>query len=330
MATKRGSGQGARGFTLIELLVVIAIIAVLVALLLPAVQQARAAARRTQCKNNLKQLGLALHNYADTHRMFPAGHLDTGTTGKAYRHQFSWMTYLLPYIDQENVYQLIDFRKIGPSNSQPNPNGSVPNNPAFEPAGKVDVAVFICPSDPTGRVDSKWAPTNYLGNQGTHCRCRGLKCNGIFGHNTWTRLSQIIDGTSNTIAIGETLKGDLNPSTLQDNYIYARRGGGVGANAENIDSCQSLPPNASDRATIWIGGWPQHNMFSTNRPPNDPRFDCKAPSNGCTNFAARSAHPGGAQVLHCDGSVHFVSDSISTQVYQALGTRNGGEAIGQL
>ncbi|NOX53859.1 MAG: DUF1559 domain-containing protein [Planctomycetes bacterium] len=321
--------QSQRGFTLIELLVVIAIIAILIALLLPAVQQARAAARRTQCKNNMRQLGLALHNYAETYGMFPAGHLETGTTGRAYRHQFSWMAYILPFVDQANVYQLIDFTQIGPSNDQPNPNGSVPNNPAFEAAGGVDVPVFICPSDPISRVDRVWAPTNYLGNQGTRCRCRGNRCNGMFGHNTWPRLADVTDGTSNTIALGETLKGDLNPSSLQDNYIFARRGGGVGANADNIDSCQSLPPNASDRATIWIGGWPQHNMFSTNRVPNDPRFDCKAPNNGCVNFAARSAHAGGAQLTFCDGSVHFISSSIDVAVYQALGTRNGGEIVGE-
>ncbi|MFV2069415.1 MAG: DUF1559 domain-containing protein, partial [Pirellulales bacterium] len=226
------------GFTLIELLVVVAIIGILVALLLPAVQQARAAARRLQCKSNLKQLGIALHSYHDTHRMFPAGHLDTGTTGPAYRHQIGWLTYLLPYVEQSPVYDLIDFMQIGPSNSEPNPNGSVTNNPAFFAAGGVSISTFLCPSDPVRRARSTtWAPSNYLGNQGVDCRCRGKTCNGVFGHDTWMRLAEITDGTSTTIAIGETLKGDLNPNTLQDNYIFARRGGGVGASAQDIDSC---------------------------------------------------------------------------------------------
>ncbi len=318
-----------RGFTLIELLVVIAIIGILVSLLLPAVQQVRAAARKTQCEDHLKQLGVALHNYHGTYHMFPAAHMDTGTTGRAYRHQLSWLTYLLPYVEQKPVYDLINFKLIGPSNSSPNPNGSATGNPAFFAAGGSDIAVFLCPSDPVDRVSPTWAPTNYLANQGVNCRCRGKSCSGVFGHDTWTRMAEITDGTSHTIAIGETLKGDLNPGTLQDNYIFGRRGGGVGANAQNIDSCQGLAPNASDRATVWLGGHPQHNMFSTDRGPNDPRFDCKAPNNGCTNFAARSVHAAGALFGICDGSVQFLSENIDRGVIRALGTKRGGEPVSQ-
>ena len=311
------------GFTLVELLVVIAIIGILVSLLLPAVQAARATARRMQCANNLKQLGIGLQMFHDTTGTFPPGHLETGTNGPAYRHQVGWLTYLLPFVEETSVDSLVDLTRIGPSNDLPNPNGSVTNNPAFYAAGGVNISTFICPSDPTTRVDTVWAPTNYLGNQGPLCSCRGKSCTGVFGHDTWMRIRDITDGTSNTIAIGETLKGDLNVNTLQDNYFYRPAGG----NAQDIDTCQGGTLNRSDRATVWLGGNPQNNMFSTNRSPNDRRFDCIAPHNGCVNFAARSAHVGGVNVGMCDGSVHFISDSIDVSVMQSLGTRNGGEIV---
>lgn len=305
------------GFTLIELLVVIAIIAILVSLLLPAVQQAREAARRTQCKNNLKQLGLALHNYHDTFGMFPAGHMESGWDGPSYRHQFSWLTYLLPYIEQGNVYSLIDFNRIDLTLS-------AHQNPVFQPAGKNVIAGFLCPSDPVERGSPDWAPTNYLGNQGTLCSARDKDGNGLFGHNSWIRLRDNTDGTSQTIAVGEVMKGDGNTSTIRDNYIFSRNAN----NAEIIDTCQMSPPNASDLGSVWLGGTPQNNMFSTNRTPNDRRFDCIAPNYGCTNFAARSRHTGGVQVSLADGSAHFISENISLVVYQAMGTRNGGEVVG--
>jgi prepilin-type processing-associated H-X9-DG protein len=136
-------------------------------------------------------------------------------------------------------------------------------------------------------------------------------------------MSQITDGTSHTIAIGETLKGDLAAESISDNYIFT-----TSADANEIDTCQTFPPNAADRATVWLGGQPHNNMFSTARPPNDPRVDCKAPSNGCTNFAARSAHPGGATIGFADGSTRFLSDSIDEKTMQALGTRMAEDVPG--
>ncbi len=300
------------GFTLVELLVVIAIIGILISLLLPAVQFAREAARRISCGNHVKQQMLALLMYHDSHQAFPPGHLETGTTGRTYRHQFGWQAFILPYVEEQALHLQINFQQTAGS----------PHN---RQVGGYEVSVYLCPSDPIGRVDLQWAPTNYLGNQGIHCRCRGKKCSGVFGHNTFTRLREIKDGTSNTIAIGETLKGDMNPTSLKDNYIFARRGGGVGANAENIRSCQALLPNASDRATRWLGGKPENNLLNTSRPPNDLFFDCKAPHNGCTNFAARSAHPGGAMFGMCDGSVQRFSNGIAHRTIQALGTIREGD-----
>lgn len=307
----------ASAFTLVELLVVIAIIGILVALLLPAIQAAREAARRSQCFNNVKQLGLALQMYHDTHGTFPPGHVESGVDGPSYRHQFSWLTLCLPYLEERSIADLID-----PADIDPALNAHV--NPKFIPAGKNLIATFICSSDPVGQTNPDWAPTNYLGNQGIVCECRNEVCSGIFGHDTQFKMSQITDGTSQTIAIGETLKGDLDPDTLEDNYIFTSS-----ADANEIDDCQDFPPNAADRAAVWLGGQPHLNMFSTARAPNDSRVDCKAPNNGCTNFAARSAHPGGATIGFADGSTHFIIDSIDEQTMQALGTRIAEDIPGE-
>lgn len=308
------------GFTLVELLVVIAIIGILIALLLPAVQAAREAARRSQCSNHVKQLGLALQMYHDTYKHFPPGHEESGDDGPSYRHQLSWLTLCLPYLEESNIAAMIE-----PSMIDPTQNAH--KNPLLVPAGRQVIATFTCPSDPISAFEVAslprdtagtlfFAPTNYLGNQGIVCQCRFKDCSGMFGHDTKFKMSQITDGTSQTIAIGESLKGDLDPDSLEDNYIFTKT-----ANANDIDSCQGNPPNTADRASVWIGGQPHLNMFSTSRSPNDPRIDCKAPNNGCTNFAARSAHPGVAILGFADGSVHILTDSIDETTMQALGTR---------
>jgi prepilin-type N-terminal cleavage/methylation domain-containing protein len=310
------------GFTLIELLVVIAIIAVLVSLLLPAVQAAREAARRTQCRNNIKQFVLALHNYHDINRMFPPGHLETGMENPlpgqpSGQHQIGWLTYLLPFMEQAALYKLIPFTQI-------NLTENINKNTFFLPAAGKVVGMFLCPSDPMKLVALATAPANYMANQGIDCMCQFNQCSGVFGHSTFTKLAWITDGTSNTIAVSETLRGDNNPATLQDNYISTSS---TSANAQDVTTCQALAPNASDRGLSWIGGQPQYNMFSTNRVPNDVLYDCRAPNYGCTNMAARSAHPGGVVVGICDGSVQFMSQNIDLLTYQALGTKSGGETV---
>jgi prepilin-type N-terminal cleavage/methylation domain-containing protein len=314
------------GFTLIELLVVIAIIAILVALLLPAVQAARGAARLTQCKNNIKQLVLGLQNYHDINRMFPPGHLETGEEnpppgGQTAQHQIGWLSYLLPYVEQSATYNLIPFNDI-------NPSLNVNKNAAFWPAAGTVIPFFMCPSDPSQLVfitASPTAPANYMGNQGINCMCQFNVCSGVFGHSTFTKLSWITDGTTNTIAVSETLRGDNNTATLKDNYIYNKT---ATANAQDVTTCQSFAANASDRGLSWLGGQPQYNMFSTNRVPNDSLYDCIAPNYGCSNFAARSAHEGGgATTGMCDGSVHFISQNVDLTTYQALGTIQGGESV---
>jgi prepilin-type N-terminal cleavage/methylation domain-containing protein len=308
-------------FTLIELLVVIAIISVLISLLLPAVQAAREAARRTQCRNNIKQFVLALHNYHDVSRMFPPGHLETGMENPlpgqpSGQHQIGWLAYLLPFMEQPAVYKLIPFNEI-------NLTENINKNTFFFPAAGTVIGMFLCPSDPMLLpAGLPTAPANYMANQGIDCMCQFNTCSGVFGHSTFTKLAWITDGTSTTIAVSETLRGDNKPATLQDNYISTSS---TSANAQDVTTCQSLAPNASDRGLSWIGGQPQYNMFSTNRVPNDVLYDCRAPNFGCTNMAARSAHPGGVVIGMCDGSVQFMSQNIDLSTYQALGTKSGSE-----
>ncbi|MDZ7616611.1 MAG: DUF1559 domain-containing protein [Patescibacteria group bacterium] len=307
------------GFTLVELLVVIAIIGTLIALLLPAVQAAREAARRMQCSNHMKQISLAMHSYESAHKRFPPGHLETGYDGPSYRHQFTFAAYILPFIEQQNVYNMIDF-KLASADA------------ANKPAGAIRIDTFICPSDPIfeGYPEDGYAPTNYLANQGIKAACRlncptDNACTGVFGHNTFMRGSAITDGLSNTLCVSETLKGDGNVATLADNFIIIPSGSSF--TADDIDEAQSLVPNSSIRACRWIDGKTYYNMFNASRSPNDPRVDCMGPGNGLSNFAARSAHPGGVNASMMDGSVRFLPDSLDVNVMQALGTAAGGEAV---
>jgi len=179
-----------RGFTLIELLVVIAIIAILIALLLPAVQQAREAARRTQCRNNLKQIGLAMHNYHDAHRVFPIGNLNTRF--------WTCQSQILPFLDQATLYNQLDF-------SSGSPCFSWLEGKTFIKEGGIIMPVFQCPSDPnTGKIRDftgfgQHVPTDYLGVSGTS----GTAHDGVFFSNSSTEIGHITDGTSNTIMVGE-------------------------------------------------------------------------------------------------------------------------------
>jgi prepilin-type processing-associated H-X9-DG protein len=298
---------------------VISIIGILIALLLPAVQAAREAARRMQCSNNIKQISLAMHSYESQHGCFPPGHLETGYDGPSYRHQFTFAAFILPNIEQQNVYSMIDWNLASA-------------DAANKPAGAVWIDTFICPSDPIhkGYVADGYAPTNYLANQGIKCECRlncadSNTCTGVFGHNTFMPASAITDGLSNTLCVSETLKGDGDVTTLDDNFIIIPSGASF--TADDIDAAQSLVPNSSIRACRWIDGKTYYNMFNASRSPNDPRVDCMGPGNGRSNFAARSAHPGGVNASMMDGSVHFLSDSIDVSIMQALGTSAGGETV---
>ncbi|MCA9027793.1 MAG: DUF1559 domain-containing protein [Planctomycetaceae bacterium] len=302
---KRNPSRNSRGFTLIELLVVIAIIAILIALLLPAVQQAREAARRTQCKNNLKQMGLALHNYHDIALTFPPGALFGDD-------DYGWGTFILPYLDQGNIYNLLDFNNF-PDDTH---GGSgvqiaIPLQP-----GATDqvLSVYICPSNSmslthspiragasTADVPSQdyggHARSDYKGSLGTG----GGAVTGMFGKikDTLypTRLRSVLDGTSNTIAVGEA-------------YTELMR---------EIDGPSH--PNAAD-FSVWVGTNNQHQNVVAEaalvHTINGPRDD---------SFA--SQHTGGAHMLFADGSVHFISENIDMVTFGNLADKADGNVTGE-
>ncbi|MBA3313088.1 MAG: DUF1559 domain-containing protein [Planctomycetota bacterium] len=313
-----------RGFTLIELLVVIAIIAVLIALLLPAVQQAREAARRTQCKNNLKQIGLGLHNYHDTYNSLMAGSIAIPNSGgTANGHGWTWHASLLPYLEQNGLYNAIQ----GPDGMGNELGGTGSGKPLV--VKDTILQMFWCPTQPDvsngaqkNVVNGKGFQTsNYNGNMGTrigngndNCICTGVATlaqmqtnpwgcmngNGVFYVNSHTRFGDVIDGLSNTIFVSEV------PDTGGD----AMGGFGAGCDRKAMFSggADGNPPNEMSEYLIAAEG-------------NDP-------INGGAEEAAGSWHTGGAHFALGDGSVRFLSENMNMPTYQGLSTRNGREVLG--
>ncbi len=321
-----------RGFTLIELLVVIAIIAILVSLLLPAVQQAREAARRSQCKNQLKQLGLALHNYHETHSVFPPGTVGNKVFSDLNLpvNRIGWIPLLLPFLDQAALYN-----KVAP---YMNGIGSVPgSSPTTWPETKTSpLTILQCPSDPNSKkrfgmstsgtlVDRIFS--NYVvcqGSAGTRITATadatGTKLNGMFFTMSKTKVRDITDGTSNTLMVGEILLTPDDPSAP-----YLNGGADFRGYVWNMDGpttwfAAAFPPNSLE---------PDRFHFCVQ---NDRMNPCtKIPDiHGYTSrLHARSSHAGGVQFTLGDGSVRFISSSIDSELFKGLGSRNGGEVLGE-
>lgn len=344
-------------FTLIELLVVIAIIAILISLLLPAVQQAREAARRAQCKNNLKQMGLALHNYESTYGMFPPGGDSTS---------FSPQARLLPYLEQSNVQNLIDFSLRPYLGSGPN---TYPN-PAFANVFPIVIPVFQCPSDPG---PTQYAATilghNYLFGAINYMMSNGsgtgvnyddrYRTDGLVWLNSNAQIRDFTDGPSNTIVMSESIRGDGTDVTLPQGtsptFPYRKllssssgcsptgpsTGGYLGTGSgwptgtiSNPDLGPVLAGHTDWRAggagtgrgLSWVRSLSANVLTNGYNTPNSRIPDIQMHGSGF--YGPRSLHVGGSNALLGDGAVRFISDGIERTTHRALHSRNGGEIVG--
>ncbi|QDU61606.1 Type II secretion system protein G precursor [Planctomycetes bacterium Pan216] len=304
-----------RAFTLVELLVVIAIIGVLVGLLLPAVQQAREAARRMQCKSQLKQIGIALHTYHESHGLFPPGYVTTDANSEDITNGgYGWNTYLLPYLDQTQLYDRINFSETNAEDNLATIYGTrIPGllcpSDSGDDAWDMSQIVF----DPTGSSGVVGAITmarsSYPGcaGQGEPGAELGDNPNGILYRDSSIGMSSILDGTSTTIAVGE-----------RATTTRAVR-----------------PTNQFDTPTTWFGidltyrnnaGEAGANLLLGHT--GDPTGDVHPPNNiEMEDEDYSSYHPGGAHFIMTDGSVTFISSSVDPITFAGMGSRNGNEVI---
>jgi prepilin-type N-terminal cleavage/methylation domain-containing protein len=313
------SREPQRGFTLIELLVVIAIIAILIGLLLPAVQKVREAAARLKCQNNLKQIGLALHNYENTMGYFPPG--------DAPPHRGSALALLLPYAEQLAKYNQFDFTQNL-------------HTAAVNAAGRTtDVPLFLCPSDPSTATVSGQGRSNYLGNLGARGWFRNTDpaTAGMFAYSTsgfiGLKHSDITDGTSNTAMFAEVKRGNFD--SIADPLSVYRIPHATWDQNQLANDLNPVPICDTQTSTFLdYTGLQYHRGFlitafyTHTAPPNYRGRDCiRDVGFDRGHIQARSYHSGGVGVVRADGSVTFVRDTIDINQWRAFGTRAGGEVL---
>jgi prepilin-type N-terminal cleavage/methylation domain-containing protein len=351
-----------QGFTLVELLVVIAIIGILVGLLLPAVQAAREAARRMSCGNNMKQIGLAVHNYESTFKVIPK----LATTGYAWggaNIDSGWNGYsphcaILPYVEQGSTYDLINFADTQTVDSayphyvahpwngggtKTTPTAGIAGGVTMHRLGQIRIPGYQCPSDPA------YADTGYRGNNNygfSAGPCIGWELppgerNGMAERHRYRGFNDVIDGLSNTILAAEFVKGDATGSTFSragdfvtnvpapsgfPNIFWTEaqltQYGGVTA---------SLGVTMSEGGNLWLAPGFYNTAINTMAPPNWQFNSASFSCSGCQGdqngiFPSRSRHAGGAMHAMGDGSVQFITSTIAVRTYQALGSVRSGDA----
>jgi prepilin-type N-terminal cleavage/methylation domain-containing protein/prepilin-type processing-associated H-X9-DG protein len=324
------STQKRSAFTLIELLVVIAIIAILIGLLLPAVQKIREAANRMKCTNNLKQLGLGLHNHHDTHGTFPPGKLSTGNNNPG--NGLAGFVFLLPYVEQDNLYRQIDQNVDSKHANNNNARGTI-------------VKIYQCPSDP-GKAPPGGAACSYRFNQGYNILYSGVPstsganstmppADGVFWDNSKTTFADITDGTSNTAAMSEKLIGDQTNTIAtdrSDTFFIPSYPDNPDAWVQACDGLsqadvQNLANQGNwDIGAEWVTGSHSTSSYYHTNLPN--KRSCKPKQlGGRVATLAGSQHAGGVNVVLCDGSVRFIRDNIDLFSWRALGSRDKGEVF---
>ncbi|HVX11115.1 MAG TPA: DUF1559 domain-containing protein [Pirellulales bacterium] len=339
------------GFTLVELLVVIAIIGILVALLLPAVQAARESGRRTQCVNNLKQIGIGIQNYHDINKrlMFGKGPSYAFPAGTPAYARWSQHAMLLPYIEQQALYNTLDFRYPP---ATPGMGGVVAFMPAYaNPGGQNNVACtyqvpgFLCPSDGSS-PDPNWpGQNNYVANQGSWL-CDRLTTTdpnaivspnevqtGVFAYLSAVPFADIKDGLSNTALFCEKLRGTGSPNPQTDLFVV--NGAAITSLAQMWQTCTNInPATATPLTSKWGYSWCMGENCCTeyNHVAAPNSYSCGGTgyagtmSNMPMQVSPSSYHPNGVNLCMVDGSVKFINETIDLLTWQGVGTRKGGEA----